>query len=303
MRKSVVRLAGLLGLSCILAAHVFAAPNVVYVSVLGADTNPCSRLLPCKTVTHSLSVVAAGGAVDIVATGIYDPFTITRANTVEAEPGVLATINVPVSGTGITVNAGSTDVVTLRGLSLHGTSGTGVGIAVQSGLTGIEDCVSKNFATALQFLPTVSSTLTVKGGRYQGASNGIFLCCASGATFNVSIDSTHVDGGTYSGINADGQQISITRSLVTGMGSGSTGIGILVAHGKAVIESTIVSAYGFGLFSAQGDAAAYVSSCTVTGNDSGVVIGLGQVFSRGNNTVITNGSDVSGGTLQPLPPQ
>jgi hypothetical protein len=249
-------------------------------------------------------VVATGGFVDIVGSGTYDTFTITRANTVAAEPGVLATINVPLSAVGITVNAGSNDVVTLRGLNLYGTSGTGVGIAIQkSGLTTVEDCVSKNFDTALQFTPTLASTLSVKGGSYQGSSNGIFLCCFTVPALNASIDSTHVYGGTYAGINADGQQITITRSLVTGLGSGSTGIGILVAHGKAVMESSIVSAYGFGIFSAEGDAIGYISSCTVTDNASGVVIGLGQVFTRGNNTVIANGTDVSGGTPTPFSPQ
>jgi hypothetical protein len=303
MRKNIVRLA-LFGLSCLFATQGFAAPNVAFVSFLGADTYPCSRLLPCRTITHALSVVAAGGAVDIVASGTYDTFTVTKANTVAAEPGVLATINVPLSGTGITVNAGASDVVMLRGLTLHGTSGTGVGIAIQkAGLTTVEDCVSKNFDTGLQFTPTVASTLSLKGGSYQGSTNGIFLCCASVPGLNASIDSTHVYGGTYTGINTDGQQITITRSSVTGLGSGSTGIGILVAHGKAVIESSIVSAYAFGIFSAEGDATAYLSSCTVTDNDNGVVIGLGQLFTRGNNTVISNNTDVTGGTPAPFSAQ
>ena len=44
------------------------SPSVVYVAFNGSDSSPsCSRPAPCQTITHALTVVAAGGVVDIVA--------------------------------------------------------------------------------------------------------------------------------------------------------------------------------------------------------------------------------------------
>jgi hypothetical protein len=66
------------------------------------------RLVP---VTLRDSVVVPGGVVNIVGSGTYDTFTIAKAVTVQAEPGVVATISVPTSGKDITVNAASTSML------------------------------------------------------------------------------------------------------------------------------------------------------------------------------------------------
>lgn len=89
-----------------LASAFAAAPDVAYVAFNGADTNPCSRTAPCKTITHALSIVATSGVVDITATGLYDNFTVTKAVTVKADPWFVASIDVVGSTTGITINAG-----------------------------------------------------------------------------------------------------------------------------------------------------------------------------------------------------
>ena len=117
---------GVLGV--FLAVPALAAPlQRVFVSaVSGSDTNPCSRILPCRTFGQALTTVAAGGEIVVVDSGGYGPVTITKAVTIVAPVGIYAGISV-LSGDGIDINAGATDVVTLRGLSINGLGGaTGI---------------------------------------------------------------------------------------------------------------------------------------------------------------------------------
>ena len=302
MRKHLASLA-LLVAAC--ATPSFAATTeIVYVAFNGSNTNPCTRIAPCKTITHALTVVAPAGHVDIVGSGTYDTFTITKSVTVEADHGVVATIVAPSSGTGITVMAGAGDVVTLRNIYVLGTGAT-FGIEIKSGgLISVEDCVSQNALHALDYEPTVAgSHLSVKGGSYAGSDTGIFLCCFFGASFTAAIDSVHVYGGNAYGINADGANITVTRSFLTGAGPGPLfgplTMGILVIRGKTVMENDVISSYDVGVYVSD---TGYISSCTITGNVSGVLHELGTVFSRGNNTVVANGTDVFG-TLTSFSPR
>ena len=272
----------------------FAAPDMVYVAFNGSDANPCTRVSPCKTITHGLSVVVAGGEVDIIGSGTYDNFTVTKSVTVSAEPGVLANLDVPASANGITINAGSSDVVVLRGLTIHG-QGSGNGIQVSSvGQMVVEECIGRNFYGALVFTPSTPGMLTVKGGVFEGNIASIFTCCASGGTAaNVDIDGATVVmlGGNPSaigGINADATKLTVTHSVVTG--PGSTGYGIHPAHGTSVIENNSVSGFNAGV---EVSDTAYMSANTITGNTYGV-FSTGICFSRGNNTIAANGTNVVG---------
>ena len=295
MKKHIVYLALLVATGVTPAFSVTPA----YVSFNGLDTQPCTRVAPCRTITHALLVVGPAGDVDVIGSGIYDTFTISRSVTVEAEPGVVATIEVGSSGTGITVVAGPNDVVTLRNLNLRGTGGTGVGIQITTGgLFTIEDCVSQNFFHGLDYTANTSGNLSVKGGSYEGADTSIFLCCAFGARYTAVIDGVHVYGGGFAGINADGAAITITHSILTG--SVTRSFGINVDHGTTVMENDVISAYADGIFI---DGTAFISSCTITENSqAGIQIGLGTAFSRGNNTVLGNSINVAGGTLTPFAP-
>jgi hypothetical protein len=277
-------------------AQAFAASDIVYVSFNGADTHPCTRVSPCKTITHALTIVSTGGEVDIIGSGTYDNFKVSKAVTVAAEPGVLASFDVPSSAVGITIAAGGSDTVTVRGLNVHG-HGSGNGIQVNSaGRVIVEDCVSRNFSGALVFSPSAAADLTVKGGVFESPSDtGIFVCCAIGGTAaNVAIDGVKVEDGHIHGINADATNITVTHSSLSGPGSGA--LGIIVAHGKAVVEDDVISNYGVGVWVSD---TAYLSSNTITGNVTGVFLESGTAFSRGNNTIEANGTNVSG-TLTPF---
>jgi hypothetical protein len=303
MKKKIACLALWLSVGMIPA---FAA-DLVYVSFNGVDTNPCTRASPCKTITHGLSLVAAGGRVDIIGSGKYDVFTITKSVTVSAEPGSMAILEVPASANGITVSAGSSDVVVLRGFTINGL-GSGNGIVINSAAqVVVEECISRNFSGALVFTPISPATLTVKGGVFEASVASIFTCCSSGGTAsNVAIDGatlilTGVSSSALGAINVDAAKLTLTRSVLTGPGaSGNFSMGIRMAHGTGVLESDSISGFLWGVFV---DDTVFLSTNTITGNDTGVVLALGTCFSRGNNTIAANGTDVSGGTLTPFSPQ
>jgi hypothetical protein len=303
MKKQLACLSLLLSVGMIPA---FAA-DIVYVSFNGVDTNPCTRAAPCKTITHGLSLVAAGGRVDIVGSGKYDNFTVTQSVTVTVEPGATAIVEVAAAANGITVNAGSSDVVVLKGFTLNG-HGSGNGIVINSATqVVVEECISRNFNGALVFTPSAPATLTVKGGVFVANIASIFTCCSAGGTAsNVSIDGatlvlTGVSPSALGAINVDASKLTLTRSVLTGPGaSGNVSFGIRMAHGTGVFENDSISGFFWGIYV---DDTVFLSADTITGNGSGVVFALGTCFSRGNNTIAANGTDVSGGSLTPFSAQ
>src|SRR5207302_10656614 len=110
----------------------------------GNDASPCTRTAPCRNFAAAIAQTASGGEVVVLDSGGYGTVTINQAVSLVAPPGVYAGISV-FSGTGITVAAGATDVVTLRGLTLNGLGGN-YGIDFNSGAAlYVQDSVFKNF--------------------------------------------------------------------------------------------------------------------------------------------------------------
>src|SRR5438105_3535713 len=97
----------------------------------GNDANPCTRSAPCRNFQAAIAQTASGGEVVVLDSGGYGTVTINQAVSLVAPAGVYAGISV-FAGTGIYVNAGPSDVVTIRGLTLNGLGGSD-GIAFFSG--------------------------------------------------------------------------------------------------------------------------------------------------------------------------
>jgi len=89
------------------------------------DNAACSRSQPCRTFNAAVAAVTPGGEVVVLSSGGYAPVTITKAVQIVAPAGVHASIS-QTSGNAVTVAAGVSDVVTLRGLTLNGSGGIGV---------------------------------------------------------------------------------------------------------------------------------------------------------------------------------
>src|SRR5437588_3023774 len=88
----------------------------------GNDANPCTATLPCRNFAAAITQTAAGGEVIALDSGGYGPVNIGSSISLIAPPGVYAGITA-FSGDAITIAAGASDVVTLRGLTLNGLGG------------------------------------------------------------------------------------------------------------------------------------------------------------------------------------
>src|SRR3712207_4704277 len=153
-----------------IAMSVFAGASAVraqatrtWVSGVGDDVNPCSRTAPCKTLAGAISKTAAGGEINAIDPGGFGAVTITKSLTIDlgsTEGGALA------GGNGITINAGPTDVVVLRGIDIFGVSPPSNGIRfVAGGALHVQNCRIKRFNAAtsvgISFAPSGSAKLFV----------------------------------------------------------------------------------------------------------------------------------------------
>jgi hypothetical protein len=262
-----------------------------WVSGVGDDANPCSRTAPCKTFAGAISKTAAGGEINTLDPGAYGAVTITKALTISAEAG---TAGIIFSGTnGIVVNAGASDVVTLRGLDLNGIGAGLNGIRFLNGGTlVVENCLIQNgVQKGIDFEPTGNSHLIVNNTTINNYNNtvngGAILIKPSGAgTAKVTLNDVVMTRSLY-GVRAENGSTVTVRDSVA---SNNTNNGILAfSTGGAVevsIENSTVSNNGINGIRAEGSANAVVriSNSTITGNNPGLSNATGgQVISYGDN--------------------
>ncbi len=268
------------------AAQLSAQATRTWVSGVGDDANPCSRTAPCQTFAGAIVKTAAGGEINVLDPGDFGAVTIPRAMTIDAtgvEAGVMVT-----TGNAITVAAGATDSVFLRGLDLVG-SGTGIdGIEFSSGLKlTVENCRISGFeargisiqsgtANAAAF---ISNTVV-----HDQLNYGIVIDPPS-VTNSVVIDHVQV---INSGQNGLGLYPGGTAYVKGSEFSQSGGSGVL-ATGAAFLffDSNDVSSNGVGLTLA-GGASARLSKNNLTGNTVGFNTAGGVVHSFGNNQTFGN---------------
>src|SRR5678809_1138315 len=128
------------------AATANAQATRTWVSGVGDDVNPCSRTAPCKTWAGAISKTAEGGEIDALDPGGFGAVTITKSITLDGS-GTFASILASLVN-GIVINAASTDVVTIRGISINGFCNGINGINIlQAKTVNVEDCVIFRFNT------------------------------------------------------------------------------------------------------------------------------------------------------------
>ena len=167
----------------VLAAALSASPAQAqnarsFVSGHGSDTNPCTLASPCRTFAQALNVTNAGGEIDALDPAGYGAMTITKAVSIVNDGVGTVGVIVPSGGTGITVNAGAGDAVSLRGLSIegNGTGQTGIQFNTGKSLT-VENCVIRHmtgdgidfYSTTATSALTASNSLVADNG-----NDGIF---------------------------------------------------------------------------------------------------------------------------------
>ena len=111
-----------------------------FVSTVGVNNPTCSLAAPCRDFATAITATSPDGEVIVLDSGGYGPVTITQSVSIIAPQGVYAGISVFAGNDGVTVSAGATDKVLLRGLTINGQGGNH-GIVISSGgQVHIEQC-------------------------------------------------------------------------------------------------------------------------------------------------------------------
>jgi hypothetical protein len=275
----------------------------VFVTPVGKDSPSCGALLsPCKTLAGAVSAVAAGGTVVVLTPGEYGIVTITKALTIDAT-GVTALVQA--SSDAVTISAGSSDTVTLKGLTLSTGNFANAGVMINSaGAVNIEGCTIRGFANgvfAFDWTGRLSMVATTARNNNEGAS----LRSPSGR-IDVSIERC-VFESNGAGISVrDGAHAVVRGTTATDGIHGITAQAIFGGSVELTVVDCLVSGNvtGAGITSEgdSGSALVHVSGSTVTGNQRGLVQstfgGSSAFFSRGDNTVEGNEQGDLSGTIQ-----
>src|SRR5262245_7163874 len=257
-----------------------------YVSGVGNDSNSCSVSSPCKTFQAALALTVAGGEIYVLNSANYGAVIINKAVTITSEgavAGVLAT-----SGVGITISAGATDVVNLRGLDIDGGNSGSIGIQFSSGQALIiQKSVIRGFATSgINFAPSGTGTIFVSDTAISNNGTGIAVgsngSAVSGALTRITASGNGV-GILTSGANAN---VTITDTV-----AGNNNYGIGASSSAVMVQNSTVSNNAVGIAADQA-AIVRVGQSTITANNTGwQSTNNGQVQSYGTNNVTGNSSD------------
>ena len=300
-------------LVAIFACSMHAAPaqaQRVFVSATGSDGNPCSFASPCRTFQHAHDTAPANGEIDVLDPAGYGPLTITKAISIQGHgfSGISA-IN---GATAITINAGASDAVSLRGLLIDGagTGSSGIQYNTAANVT-IADCVIRNFTsngiwiTTGNVVPgaplptfTVSNTTTTNNG-FGGvviqpsgsqpivhgflsnvATNnnqyGVYAFGAAALT-GGDIQIQFVDGVAFNNLNTD--------ILAQTLGS-QTSVGIVVRNSMIVGEVETSSDTARGVVADGPGAAVAIHHSSIPGHNFGFVsFNSGVLASSGDNYI------------------
>jgi parallel beta helix pectate lyase-like protein len=280
------------------ALPALAVPRV-FVSGLGNDANPGSLTSPKRSFASALTVTDAGGEIVVLDSAGYGPVTVNKAVSIISPAGVYAGITVT-SGDGITVSAGASDKVILRGLTINGAGGGRFGINITAaGAVHIESCVVSGMSGGTGIVSNLPSTSPLRifindTIVRENISYGIYLVADSGSLIKASIDRCRVEGNGAGILNGTGTQGTFHDSVIAeNFSNGVFGSG---AGSIANVETCVVSHNGGDGISLAAFGTVRVSNSIVTDNDSfGFRTSGGAFESRGNNTVRGNaGGDTSG---------
>lgn len=279
---------------------VHAQASRTWVSGVGDDANPCSRTAPCKTFAGAISKTAGGGEIDALDPGGFGAVTITKAITLDGGGGQVASILV--SGTnGIVVQAGVSDVVTIRNIEINGIGAGLSGIRFLSGKAlQIEHCKINGFINhGIDIEPSGGSTVSVIDTvSSNNTQNGLFVIGA-GTRVSVTIDRSRFEHNGNSGVlAADFSRVTVRDSDASD--NGSVGF-ISQANSGDVIMNIASSTAGnnaeTGIQAGGGTTLSVVRLADVSIFSNvlnGLLVGTnGQIVSFGNNYNSGNGAPTS----------
>jgi len=283
-----------------------------WVSGVGDDANPCSRTAPCKTWAGAISKTAACGEIDALDPGGYGAVTITKSITLDGT-GTFASILASLVN-GIIINAASTDVVTIRGISINGFCNGINGINIlQAKTVNVEDCVIFRFNTGngITVNETSDLTLNVTNSVIRDNTNDGINATTSSPTLRVkaTLDRVRLSGNANglharSGASFTARNSVFSNNTVNGVfcdGAGSVFAGISVSHSQ--ITNNGANGVRAGNAGNLGGSGVQIYENQIENNTAnGVLVSTGGVVNTfTNNVILANGTDACPGCTNKAP--
>jgi hypothetical protein len=297
---SLLAIAGALLACGLSAAPAHALNGRTWVSGHGTDSGACTLALPCKTFAFALTQTAAPGEIDVLDPGAFGKVTITSSISIVNDGVGVAAIGIG-SGDAITINAGPSDSVHLRGLTIEGIGGASNGILFNTGGNlEIENCVIRGFANnGVLIAPTTSSSFSVSNTIASNTNSGFGIiveptgsAVVTGVLSKVTADNNSngifVEGGFTTG--------ALNVTIVDSEASNNSFVGVsadALTSATAVMARNVVASNNKTGLAANNGAILLVAHSVVTGNGTGV-FSSGILDSYGDNNIDRNTTDVSG---------
>jgi len=269
-----------------------------WVSGVGDDANPCSRTAPCKTWAGAISKTAACGEIDALDPGGFGAVTITKSITLDGT-GTFASILASLVN-GIIINAASTDVVTIRGLSINGFCNGINGINIlQAKTVNVEDCVIFRFSTGNGITVNESNdlALNVRNTVIRDNTLDAINTVTGSGNVRVTLDNVRLSG-SGNGLHARSGSLVTARNCVF---SNNTGSGIFADAASASAVSVfawnnqISNNGGNGVRAGNGGNAG-TSGVEIAGNQIDRNVGAGVSTSTGGIIITFSNNSIAGNT-------
>lgn len=286
---------------CAFASITQAQASRTWVSGVGDDANPCSRTAPCKTWAGAISKTAACGEINALDPGGFGAVTITKSITLDGT-GTFASILASLT-TGVIINAGVNDVITLRGISIDGFCNGIRGINVLSAKTvNIEDLVVFRFVNeGILVNDSNGVAVNVRNTVFRdNAGDGVSLASSAG-NVKATIANSSITGSGLNGLHAKaGSRVSIRNSVIsntTGNGVFANAVGAGTSSHVRIWASQISLNGGHGVAAGNtgnaGSSVLEISQNQIDNNGAnGVFIGTGGIVeSFSNNSIRANVTD------------
>jgi hypothetical protein len=269
-----------------------------WVSGVGDDANPCSRTAPCKTWAGAISKTAACGEIDALDPGGFGAVTITKSITLDGT-GTFASILASLVN-GIIINAASTDVVTIRGLSINGFCNGINGINIlQAKTVNVEDCVIFRFNTGngITVNETNDLALNVRNSVIRDNTLDAINTVTSSGNVRVTLDNVRLSG-SGNGLHARSGSLVTARNCVF---SNNTGHGIFGdAAGASAVSifahnNQISNNGGNGVRAGNGGNTG-TTGIEISGNQIDRNVGAGISISTGGIIITFTNNSIAGNT-------
>jgi hypothetical protein len=272
-------------------------------STTGNDANTCTQAAPCLTFQRALTQTVNFGSITCLNTGQYSSstLTITQSVTIDCHDGNSGRMDLSSSGTiAININASSAVHVTLRHLSLVGTSGSSgvvtTGFPPGSSLV-IQESYIEGFGGAgfgVSFTPTGSgrSSLSMSNTSLSGNGVAVFVAPPSGQIASVLFVSCGMGGSTTDGLDLAGAGVTagVMRGCTLANNNGNGFVGSSAGGVFFTIEESTFSAnLGVGIETNSASANVDVAASTIGGNGTGIKSLSGSLTSFGDNHISANG--------------